>query len=132
MADALADLKSRLADIHSLDALSWLLDWDQPTTMPPAGGTHRADHVELLQRLAHERLTDPEVGRLLDELAPLEQSLDEDSIDASSIRVARRDRDKAVRVPAELRGEMARAAAASGPAWLGAKAAADFRLITHV
>jgi carboxypeptidase Taq len=66
MADALEQLKSRLADIHSLNALSWLLDWDQRTTMPPGGRAHRADHAALLQRLEHERLIDPEIGRLLD------------------------------------------------------------------
>ena len=55
MADALEQLKSRLTDIQSLDALSWLLDWDQRTTMPPGGGAHRADHLALLQRLAPYR-----------------------------------------------------------------------------
>jgi len=132
MADALAELKSRLTDIHSLDALSWLLDWDQRTTMPPAGGTHRADHAELVQRLAHERLVDPEIARLLDELEPVESSLDADSIDASTIRVARRDHDKAARVPAELRGEMARASAESVPTWLEAKETSNFELFLPV
>ena len=132
MSDALADLKSRLADIHSLDAILWLLDWDQRTTMPSAGGAHRADHIEVLQRLAHERLTDPEVGRLLEELAPVEASLDADSIDASSIRIARRDREKAASVPVELRGEMARASAESVPTWLEAKATSNFELFLPV
>src|SRR4029077_14171780 len=119
-------------DIQSLDALSWLLDWDQRTTMPPGGGAHRADHLALLQRLAHERLIDPEIGRLLDELAPVEASLDPDSIDASTIRVARRDYDKAVRVPAALREEMARASAESVPTWLEAKATSNFELFLPV
>src|ERR1017187_9401128 len=99
MPDALERLKARLADRHSLDALTGLLAWDQRTMMPPAGGRHRADHMGLLQRLSHELLTDPEVGGLLDELAPLEASLDPDSDDAALIRVARRDYEKAVRVP---------------------------------
>src|SRR3954468_18841645 len=132
MADALEQLKSRLTDVHSLDAVSWLLDWDQRTTMPRGGGAHRADHLALLQRLSHERLIDPEVGRLLDELAPLEPSLDPDSIDAATIRLARRDYDKAVRVPAELRSEMARAAAESVPIWLEAKATSNFALFLPV
>jgi carboxypeptidase Taq len=132
MADALEQLKSRLADVHSLESLGLLLDWDQRTTMPPAGGTHRADHLELVQRLSHERLIDPEIGRLIDELAPVESTLDPDSIDAATIRVARRDYDKAVRVPVELRGEMARAAAESVPTWLEAKATSNFELFLPV
>ena len=44
MADALEQLKSRLADVKALGKLARLLDWDQRTMMPPAGGAHRADH----------------------------------------------------------------------------------------
>ncbi|MEN3343164.1 MAG: carboxypeptidase Taq [Actinomycetota bacterium] len=128
MADALERLKSRLADHHSLNALTYLLGWDQRTMMPPAGGVHRAAHLALLQRLAHERLVDPEVGALLDELAPVAESLDPDSDDAALIRLARRDRAKAVQVPTELRSEMVRAAAEASPVWLEAKARSDFEL----
>ncbi len=132
MPDALDRLKSRLADIQSLDALSWLLDWDQRTFMPSAGGAHRADHIALVGRLSHEKLIDPEVGRLLDELAPVEAGLDPDSDDAATIRVARRDHDKAVRVPAQLREAMARASAESVPTWLEAKATSNFDLFLPV
>jgi carboxypeptidase Taq len=132
MTDALERLKSRLADVESLDAVSRLLVWDQRTTMPPAGGSHRADHLSLMQKLSHELFTDPETGRLLDELAAVEASLDPDSIDASTIRVARRDYEKAVRVPSELRAEMARASAESVPTWLEAKATSNFELFLPV
>ena len=44
-----------------------------------------------LGRIIHERFTDPEVGRLLDRLTPLEESLPYDSDDASLIRVTRRE-----------------------------------------
>jgi len=128
MPDALERLKTRLADQHSLDELLSLLAWDQRTIMPPAAGKHRAGHMALLQRLSHELLTDPEVGRLLDELAPVEASLDPDSDDASFIRVARRDHEKAVRVPAQLRAEMTRAASEAAPVWVRAKATSDFAL----
>jgi len=128
MADALERLKSRLADLHSLDALSTLLTWDQRTIMPPGGAGHRATHFALVHRLAHEQLIDPETGRLLDELASLEETLDPDSDDAATIRLARRDYEKAVRVPAELRAEMARAASEAVPVWVQAKATSDFEL----
>ena len=128
MADALESLKSRLADHHALNALTYLLAWDQRTMMPPAGAAHRAGHMGLLQRFAHERLVDPELGRLLDELAATEESLDPDSDDAALIRLARRERTKAVQVPTELRAEMVRASSEATPVWLEAKATSDFEL----
>ena len=113
MSDALVELKRRLEQIQSLGAISSLLVWDQRTIMPPAGASSRGSHLAMLQELGHEALIDPEVGRLIEELRPLEDSLDPDSDDASLIRLARREYDKAVRVPAELAGEMARAASES-------------------
>jgi carboxypeptidase Taq len=126
MADALEQLNARLADYIGIDAIAGLLAWDQRTIMPPAGNAHRGAHLGLLERLAHEKITDPEVGRLLDELEPRLDSLDPDSWEAASIRVARRDYQKAVQVPAQLRGEMAEAAVASMPVWIEAKSTSNF------
>src|SRR2546422_9803482 len=94
--------------------------------MPPAGAHHRGDHLALLEGLAHDKLTDPDVGRLLQELAPLEGSLDPDSWDAATIRVARRDHEKAVQVPSPLRAEMARTAAEALSVWIEAKTTSNF------
>jgi carboxypeptidase Taq len=126
MADALEQLKERLAEVTDLGKVARLLSWDQQTMMPPAGTGHRADQFATLLRLVHERFTDPEVGRLLDELQPLEESLGPDSDDGALIALVRRDYEKAVKVPASLRAEMARAAAEARPVWVKAKAESDF------
>jgi carboxypeptidase Taq len=126
VADALEQLKERLAEVMDLYKVVRLLSWDMQTMMPPAGIGHRADQMATVQRLAHERFIDPEVGRWLEELRPLEESLDPDSDDAALIRVARRDYEKDVRVPPELRGRMARAAAEARPIWVKAKTESDF------
>jgi carboxypeptidase Taq len=126
MADALEQLKERLGEVGDLGKVARLLSWDQQTMMPPAGNGHRADQAATVQRLAHELFTDPEVGRLLDELEPLEASLDPDSDDAALIRVTRRDFQKSVQVPSSLRAAIARAAAEARPVWVKAKAESDF------
>ena len=126
MADALERLKERMTDVVDLSGVVRLLSWDQQTMMPAAGVHHRADQMALLQRLLHERIADPEVGRLLDELAPREGSLDPDSDDAALIRLVRRDHEKAVQVPSSLRSEMARAGAEARPVWVKAKAESNF------
>ena len=126
MADALEQLKERLAEVTDLNKVVRLLSWDQQTVMPPAGTAHRADQFSTLLRLVHERFTDPAVGRLLDELRPLEESLEPDSDDAALISLVRRDYEKAVNVPGSLRAEMARASAEARPVWVKAKAESDF------
>jgi carboxypeptidase Taq len=132
MADALEQLTARLADYQALDDLAELLAWDQRTMMPPEGHAHRAAHMALLERIEHEKLIDPDVGRLLDELEPRLDSLDPDSWEAATIRVALRDYRKAVQVPAELRAEMARASAEGAPVWLEAKSTSNFDLFLPV
>ena len=91
-----------------------------------SGPQSRAESLATLGRIIHDRFTDPEIGRLLDRLAPLEESLPYDSDDASLIRVTRRDWEKARRVPTELRVEMTRAAASGHHAWVEARANDDF------
>src|SRR6201997_2228061 len=126
MGEELERLKERLGEVTDLSKVARLLSWDQQTKMPPAGTGHRADQTATVQRLAHELFTDPAVGVLLDELSPLEESLDPDSDDAALIRLTRRDYEKAVNVPASLRAAMARAAAEARPIWVKAKTESDF------
>ncbi|HET7571573.1 MAG TPA: carboxypeptidase M32 [Gaiellaceae bacterium] len=124
MADALAQLKERMADLVDLSGLVRLLSWDAQTKMPPAGVSHRADQMALVGRLAHERIADPALGSLLDELDG--RGLDPDSDDGALVALVRREHEKAVRVPSSLRAEMARAAAEARPVWVKAKAESDF------
>ncbi len=130
--DALAQLKERLGRIVDIERIARVLSWDQQTMMPPAGFKHRADHLSTLRRLSHELLTDESTGRLLDELRPLEDSLDPDSDDAALLRVTRRDYEKASRVPADLRAEMTRASAEAHPVWVKAKAESDYEMFLPV
>jgi len=126
VADALAQLKERLTEVQDLGKIARLLSWDQQTKMPRAGTRHRAEQFGTLSRIAHEKFTDPAVGKLLDELRPLEDSLDPDSDDAALIRLARRDYEKAVKVPSSLRAEISRAASEANPVWVKARAESDF------
>jgi carboxypeptidase Taq len=126
VADALTQLKDRLAKVTDVERVSRVLNWDQQTMMPPAGWRHRGEHLATLRRISHELLIDKETGRLLDELRGLEDTLDPDSDDAALIRLARRDYEKAVRVPTELRAEMTRAAAEARTIWVKARAESDF------
>ena len=125
----LAELKTRLAEIEDLFGAASLLGWDQATYMPPGGAPARGRQMALLARLAHERRTDAAVGRLIDDLTPYGESLPYDSDDAALIRVARREFDKAVRVPPALIAELNEHGAASYQAWTVARPANDFAAV---
>ena len=124
--DDLSTLRERLAEISDLSRAAGVLGWEQRVSMPPLGTESRAESLATLGRIIHDRFTDPEIGRLLERLAPLEESLPYDSDDASLIRVTRRDWEKACRVPTELRVEMTRAAASGHHAWVEARRNDDF------
>jgi carboxypeptidase Taq len=119
-------LKSRLFEIDDLESAAALLEWDQMTYMPPGGAEARARQFALLQRLAHERHIDPELGRLLDDLEPYAASLPYDSDAASLIRVARRDFERESRVPAAFMAELHNHSARTFQAWTTARPANDF------
>jgi carboxypeptidase Taq len=128
LSEPLEQLEQRLGKITDLERISRILSWDQQTMMPPAGSDHRADHLATLRRITHELLIADETGRLLDDLRRLEESLEPNSDDAALIRVARRDYEKAVRVPTDLRAEMTHAAAQARPVWVKARAESNFQL----
>ena len=123
---AFAELRQRLAEIHDLKQATMLLEWDQLVKMPPLGAGVRAHQIATLESVSHDRFIDPAIGRLLEDLRPLEESLDYDSDDASLIRVARRDWEKASRIPTELAAEMALVASEAQEAWATARADNDY------
>ena len=122
----LAALHERAAILADLGHIHSLLFWDQNTMMPPDGAAARGDQAATLEAVAHERLSDPELGRLLDALAPWTDGEDPDADDVRLVHELRRDFEKAVRVPTSLAAEASRAAALGQAAWQEARAAADF------
>jgi carboxypeptidase Taq len=123
-----AELRDRLGELWDLAKLGGLAAWDQQAMMPPAGGPVRAAGLGTISKVVHERFVSEELGELLEELRPYEESLDFDSDEASLIRVARRDRDKEMNVPTELREAQSRAGAEAFPVWVEARATNDFEL----
>jgi carboxypeptidase Taq len=123
---AFEELRRRVAEVSDLARASAILGWDQQTMMPPRGAAGRAEELATLGRVIHERFTSPEIGRLLDELADVEQQHPHDSFEASLVRVTRVDWEKARKVPAELRAEMSRASSLGHQVWVRARAENDF------
>ena len=122
----LAELKLRLLEISDLAGAGALLGWDQSTYMPRGGAPARARQGATLSKLAHEKSIDPALGKLLDELAPYADGLPYQSDEASLIRVARRDFEKAIKVPSAYVARASALGSSSYDAWTRARPANDF------
>jgi len=129
------ELRERLGRINDLSRAASLLAWDERTMMPKAGAEARSEQLATLARVRHEMFTDEAIGRLIDEVRA---GLDPDaepgsSIEADLARVVARDWEKARRVPADLRAELARTTSVSEHAWVEAKRESDFgALLPHL
>ena len=119
---ALEKLRDRMSELSDLTATEMLAAWDQLVMMPAEGAAARAQQLGTLARLTHERATGEEVGEWLAELdgTPL------DGIDGDVVRLARRDWERARRVPTELAAEIAQAGAQGQESWRAAREGDDF------
>jgi carboxypeptidase Taq len=125
----LTELKNRLLEINDLESAAALLSWDQTTYMPPGGAAARGRQMATLGQLAHEKLTDPAIGRLLDDLQPYAESLPYDSDDAGLLRVTRHDYERAVKVPPTFTAQFLSHITASYEAWAKARPENNFAAV---
>ena len=126
MADEIARLQARLAELDDLSNVTHLAEWDQQTMMPARGAPGRAEVLGTLRRVSHEKFISEETGALLDEAQSALNGTPFESDAASLLRVTRRRWEKARRVPVELAAEQARAASRGQKAWAEARANSDF------
>ncbi|UBV42705.1 carboxypeptidase M32 [Deinococcus taeanensis] len=114
------DLKRRLGQISDLNAAAGLLSWEQETFMPPEAARVRGLQLATLAGLSHELFTAAETAQLLGEAQPGTEA------DAAVLRVARRDFEKATKLPTAFVEKQARAQNEAHHAWLDARARSDF------
>lgn len=112
-----------------LDSVAALLDWDERTMMPDAGGEYRAEQSATISRLAHERWIDPQFGHDLAELAHGPLVADPDTDPAVNILRLRRRQQRRARLPADLVEAMTRATVLGQQAWRDARRQNDFALL---
>ncbi len=114
------------AELSDLKAVINALGWDQETIMPEKAGKFRSSQMGTLHSIYHSRLVSNELGDALDQLdlEPL------DLWGRASVREARRLRDKALKVPADLVGELARTTSLSYQNWVKARQESDLAAFT--
>ena len=105
MSDKAAFL-NRVQDIHRIGSIQGHLGWDQETLMPEKGAKSRGEIMAWLAALAHEKVTDSEMGALLERL---EGRNDLDEGEQANVREFRKRYDKATKLSAEFVSTFAQA-----------------------
>lgn len=113
-------------EVALIETLEHLLDWDERTQLPPAGGAYRADQVAFVVGLGHQRQTDPRLGDWLAELSDSPLAADVHSDTGAVILRLRRDYDKKTKLPQAFVEELARVSVLAQQAWVEARKDNDF------
>lgn len=121
-----AELLGHMHEIEDLKALGDLAEWDQNTEMPEGGAEVRGYQMAAVQGVMHEHWTAPPLGVLLKELSDVIERSDYTDTDRGLVREARRNYDRATKLPRKLVEEMARVQAGSFEAWRRAREHNDF------
>lgn len=129
MQETLKKLKDKLGEIEDLGGAAALLSWDQSTYMPPKGASARGRQIALISRIAQEKQIDPEIGRMLDELEGAIDQFEPDSDERALISVARREYERAIKIPPDVLAAFVQHTANSYQVWSTARPANDFAAV---
>src|SRR3990172_2196772 len=113
-------------EVALLNSTAELLQWDERTKLPPAGGEYRAEQISYLAGFIHRKQTAPEVGEWLTELADSPLAEDPHGVTGTVIRQMRRDYDRKTKLPASLVEELVRTAVLGQQVWAVARKENNF------
>jgi len=111
-------------EIHDLQAIRQVLEWDQSVMMPKEGAVQRGQQHATLTTVIQDRLRSNELGDLIESL---KDHTDTSGTLAADLREIRHSRDRALKVPVKLSNERARVCSMAQSAWEEALKADDFQ-----
>ena len=128
MAQKFDQFKTSINEISDIYNAIALLGWDQQVNMPHGGSENRGYVLSTLERIAHQKITSPDFGQLIEDAAQEVNQLAPESDEACLVKVARRDFRKRINVPARWVVENALVTTTAQSVWEEAKSKSDFDL----
>ncbi len=122
----LANLVLELKRIDCLASAAGLLDWDEQVNLPSGSANRRASELKAVSDIVHRERTQPRIG---DWLATIENGID--SLDPGGqiiVREARRDYDRAVKLPSEFVAAKSELSSRAYHAWARARSKCDYSI----
>ena len=128
VSEKMQQLLDLAAEITDLGHISAVLGWDQQVYMPPGGAEERGMQSAAIGRIMHEKFTTDEVGQLIADLEKEVGDLNAETVEARSVKSAKREYEKETKVPLPLLMEMIKITTIAHESWAKAKAKADFSI----
>ncbi|MFM1847357.1 MAG: hypothetical protein RL417_831 [Pseudomonadota bacterium] len=121
---------AHLEEIYRLSCIRGVLEWDQQVCLPPRGAVERADHLETMSKLVHQRLTDPEFIALVHDLSERSDLSEDDRVNVLQIK---RDVDRQGRLSEAFVAERTRVTSVAYTEWTTARPENNFaRVMPHL
>ena len=115
------NLVGKLEELGQLEQIMGILHWDQEVIMPTGGARARGGQLASLAGVIHEKMTDPAIGELLDQLESGASNDDFDPYQQCNIRETRRVYDRETKVPMALVQELAELGSRGHHVWAKAR-----------
>ncbi|MFX0091407.1 MAG: carboxypeptidase M32 [Candidatus Hodarchaeota archaeon] len=111
-----------------LQSISAIMDWDMETYMPAKGVPLRGKQIAILETLNHERITDPQIEKLLDEIKSDNDYSKLSDVQKRNVYLIERNYLREVKVPTELISKLAKETTLATESWKKAKKDANFSI----
>ncbi|MFA5265779.1 MAG: carboxypeptidase M32, partial [Opitutaceae bacterium] len=119
-----SELTTRLGRIHTIYTVADLLVWDEQVNLPADGADLRAGQLAAMAELQNAETANARLGELIGLLEADAASLDD--AQRAVLRQARKDHDRAARLPPEFVRDKAEHNSRAYHAWADARPKSDF------
>jgi len=121
-------LLSKTKDIRVLQSAEDIIHWDMETKMPPRAVELRSQQLALLSRMEHKMGTDPDIGKILKQIATSPDFAKLGQIEKRNLHLIKKNYDEQTALPEKLVEETTKQQAVTVNVWKKAKKAKDFSL----
>jgi len=121
-------LLEKVKDMFILQSATSIIHWDMETMMPPRAIKLRSQQLALLSRIEHKTSTNPEIGKLLEEIMKHSEYDRLNTVQKRNVYLIKKNYDEQTKLPEDLVAETAKQEAITVDVWKKAKATKDFSM----
>lgn len=123
-------LMEKMKELLVFQSAEFVVYWDMETMMPPKAINLRSQQLALLSRIEHKMSTDPEIGRLIEEITRHPKYDELDAVQKRNVYLTKKRYEEQTKLPEELVAQIAKQQAITIDKWKKAKAAKDFSMFS--